>query len=73
MNYKNCINKVENVTIICKNTNHVIYPINRLRNLGLRKINGFVLDLDADILPQSISNHTIYNHRGLLYTSPKDD
>ena len=52
MQSMNCINQELNGTVFCRYTKHVVYPINRLRNLGLRKINGFVLDLDADILPQ---------------------
>ena len=51
MQSMNCVNQESNGTIYCKYTKHVLYPINRLRNLGLRKINGYVLDLDADILP----------------------
>ena len=50
--HHNCINELNsNNTIICKKT-RLIYPVNRLRNLGLRAINGLVLDADADILPQ---------------------
>ena len=71
--YQNCINTVRNGNIICKSTNHIVYPINRLRNLGLRNINGFVLDLDADIIPQSIQTVIILNCRKYIPTSTKTD
>lgn len=48
-----CINEYKDSIIICNQSDHVIYPINRLRNLGLKTISGFVIDVDADIIPQS--------------------
>lgn len=49
----NCVNKELKGKLKCLKTRHILYPINRLRNLGLRKLNGYVLDADADIFPPS--------------------
>ena len=52
--FVNCQNELINGSITCIPTNHIIYPINRLRNNGINAIRGFVIDVDADIIPSGI-------------------
>ena len=69
--YRNCVNEMHNNTIVCNKTG-LIYPVNRLRNLGLKRINGLVFDADADILPQrtpSLTNYSYYYRRFVCSSS----